>query len=423
MVIFMRRRALTASFVLCAVLAATAALAARAGASNDPLFEEQWSLTQIHAPDAWGTATGAGVTIGIIDTGVDTDHPDLAAKIDATADCVGGPCREGQGQDRHGHGTIVAGIAAAATGNGRGIAGVAPDARLVVARAVDDEGRGAVEDINTAIRWVVDRGAKVVNLSLGDPNFFLVSVLGTPLRPGIEYAWSRGAVPVLASGNEDVGALGLGSANYGTLNALIVGATTRSGATASYSSPIGNAKWGLAAPGGSGDGPGQDILSTFAGGRYAYVAGTSMAVPHASAAVALLMSRGFSAPGAVQRLLSSADKSVPCGPGCQGLLNVAAAVGGSEAPATVAAPPTTAAPALGAAAVTTTTAPPPAGPGDAPPVLAAPAPVGSRLPRALEYSEDARSKGPAVALATSLVLGVGLASGASWARLRAGGRW
>src|SRR5262249_20160190 len=159
----------------------------------------------------------------------------------------------------HGHGTLVAGIAAAATGNGRGVAGVAPDARLVIAKAVDENGRGSVDDIAAGIRWSVDHGAKVVNLSLGDPNFLFTSLAGSPLRPGIEYAWSHGAVPVLASGNENVGLLELGSSNYGNVDALVVGATDRSGAVAAYSSAIGNAKWGLVAPGGSGNGPGEDV--------------------------------------------------------------------------------------------------------------------------------------------------------------------
>ncbi len=428
----MSRRALKGCFTLWVAMVAAVALGGPAGATNDPLFEEQWSLAQIKAPDAWGTATGGGVTIGVIDTGVEVDHPDLRSKIDATADCVGGSCREGGGgNDPHGHGTLVAGIAAAATGNGRGIAGVAPDARLVVARAVDDEGNGSAADINNAIRWVVDKGARVVNLSLGDPNFLVVSVLGTPLRPAIDYAWSRGAVTVLASGNENLGVLDIGSSNYGAVDALIVGATTRSGATASYSSPIGNAKWGLAAPGGSGGGAGQDILSTFVDGGYAYVAGTSMAVPHVSGALAVLLSRGLSTPAAVQRLLSSADKSVKCGPGCQGQLDVAAAVGGTGAASPTAAPPPSAAPRSRPAAVSTTTTEAPAptapspGPGDdLPPELATPSlRAGRPLARTLEYSEDGPSRAPAVAAAVSLALGVGLAAGASWARLRAGGRW
>jgi subtilisin family serine protease len=366
--------------VLAAVLAlALLALApAPARATNDPFFGEQWPLAQIGAPAAWPASTGAGVAIGIVDTGVDFDHPDLRSKIDAVADCVGGPCREGAGRDGHGHGTLVAGIAAAATNNGRGMAGVAPDARLLVAKAVDDQGRGSVEDINNAIRWVVDKGAKVVNLSLGDPNFLVVSLLGTPLRPGIEYAWSRGAIPVLASGNENLGLLDIGSSNYGGLNAVVVGATDRSGAVAPYSSPIGTAKWGVAAPGGSGGGPGQDVLSTFTGGRYAWTAGTSMATPHVSGALALLIARGYTGATAVQRLLATLDGSVRCGSGCQGRINVAAAVGGAgpgAAPAPTAPPPPPPPPATAAPVVPGTPAPT-----TEPPAVTVPPPPDTTLP-------------------------------------------
>ena len=316
------------------------AAASPAGASNDKYFDQQWNLTQIGAPAAWQQSTGKGVVIGVVDTGVDAGHPDLAGKIDAMADCVGGTCKEGTARDGEGHGTAVAGIAAARTDNGDGIAGVAPDAHLVVARALGDRGTGDTEDINKAIAWVVDHGARVVNLSLGDPELAIVSRLGTPLRPGIEYAWSRGAVPVLAAGNYD-GLSGSGSANYGDLDAVVVGATAKGGTVAGYSTSLGNAKWGLVAPGGSGDGPGADVISPMPGGRYAWVAGTSMATPHVAGALALLLAQGLDPSAAVKRLLATLDHT-SCGSGCQGRLNVAAAVA-PPAPSAAVAPAATAA--------------------------------------------------------------------------------
>ncbi len=178
---------------------------------------------------------------------------------------AGDPAKcSGSAQDDQGHGTHVAGIIAANKDNGLGIAGVAPDAQLVVAKALSAAGAGTEEDINAGIKWVVDHGAKVVNLSLGDPNFVFTSLLGTGMREGIEYAWSKGAVPVVASGNSNLLGLGLGSSNYGDLNAIIVGATGPNDEVAEYSSPIGSAKWGILAPGGAGDGnPDHDIYSTF----------------------------------------------------------------------------------------------------------------------------------------------------------------
>ena len=334
---------------MAAALAAAALLAttaAGAGASDDRYFAQQWNLAQIGAPDAWSVSTGAGVVIGIVDSGIDPSHPDLAGKIDAFADCLGGACREGPGRDSDGHGTAVAGIAAAKTGNGAGIAGVAPDARLVVARVLGPDGTGVTEDINRAIQWVVDKGARIVNLSLGEPDLVIVSRLGTPLRPGIEYAWTRGAIPVLASGNyEDLN--GSGSANYGDLHALVVGATDKTGKVPGYSTSLGNATWGLVAPGGNGDGPGADVISPVPGSRYEWVAGTSMAAPHVSGALALLLAQGLGPSAAVERLLGSLDRSVTCGPGCRGRLDLKPAVTAS-APA-----PTTVAPAGGSAASAT----------------------------------------------------------------------
>lgn len=329
---------MAAALAACAMLAIAAS---GAGASDDRFFAQQWNLAQIGAPDAWPVSTGAGVVIGIVDSGIDPSHPDLAGKIDAFADCLGGQCREGAARDSDGHGTAVAGIAAAKTGNGAGIAGVAPDARLVVARVLGPDGSGVTEDINRAIQWVVDKGARVVNLSLGEPDLVIVSRLGTPLRPGVEYAWTRGAIPVLASGNyEDLS--GSGSANYGDLHAIVVGATDKSGKVAGYSTSLGNAMWGLVAPGGNGDGPGADVISPIPGSRYEWVAGTSMAAPHVSGALALLLAQGLSPSAAVDRLLGSLDHSVNCGLGCRGRLDVKAAVS--------AAPPTTVAPSGAAAA-------------------------------------------------------------------------
>jgi subtilisin family serine protease len=425
--------------VAVSVLAVAVPFAGSASASNDTYFARQWALDQIHASQAWSKSTGGGITIGIVDTGVDLGHPDLAGKILSTADCVGHPCTAGGGQDTHGHGTIVSGIAAAVTNNGRGVAGVAPDARLVVAKVLNSSGEGRVDDINNGIRWVVDNGAKVVNLSLGDPNFLVSSVVGTPLRSGIEYAWSKGAVPVLASGNYATGVGDLGTENYGNLDAIVVGATDRSGGVPSYSSAPGNAKWGVVAPGGSGTGGADNnVISTFplstGGSGYASAAGTSMAAPHVSGAVALLLAQGLSPVAAVNRLLATVDKSSPCGRGCQGRLNVAAAVGADATPATTA---TTAAPdtvprttvpkattttgpkvTAPAPSTTSSTEPPRSVQGADPSQVALPVPLAGS--RGLSSSSPA-SRNPLVpAAAASLVVVVGASvGGVGLRRLRA----
>jgi thermitase len=308
-----------------------------AGASNDPGFAKQWNLEKIGAPAAWARTTGAHVRVGIVDAGVDLGHEDLAGKIVANTSCLNSKgdahnCT-GSGQDDVGHGTHVAGIIAAIKDNGIGVAGVAPDAELVVAKVADSGGGIAIEDANAGIHWVVDHGAKVVNLSLGDLLFVRTAAFGTKLSEGIEYAWQKGAVPVIASGNSDLFGAGIGSQDYGNLDALVVGATGPDDLVTDYSSPTGNAKWALVAPGGASDGEEtHKIWSTYwekdKQNQYGYLAGTSMAAPHVTGAVALLLAQGLSPEAAVQRLLDTADGKVSCGSGsptCKGRLDVARA--------------------------------------------------------------------------------------------------
>ena len=176
----------------------------------------------------------------------------------------------------------MSGVAAAVTSNGKGVAGVAPDARLAVAKVLDAGGEGRVEDVNHGIRWVVDHGARVVNLSLGDPNFLLQRP-GHAAASGIEYAWSKGAVPVLASGN------------YGTGRAWAA-RTTATSTPWWWAPPTAPERRRLFQPDrqrqvGHGrprrrgrPGPDNNVISTSGRRqRYASSAGTSMAAPHVSA--------------------------------------------------------------------------------------------------------------------------------------------
>jgi thermitase len=308
-----------------------------AGASNDPDYSKQWNMEKIGAENAWGRTTGAKIRVGIVDSGIDLEHEDLAGRVVAATSCLksqGEPAKcQGSVQDDVGHGTHVAGIIAANRDNGIGVAGVAPDAELVVAKVADSGGGISIEDANAGIRWVVDQGAKVVNLSLGDLLFVRTATFGTRLSEGIEYAWSKGAVPVIASGNSDLFGAGIGSQDYGDLDALVVGATGPDDLVATYSSPTGNAKWAIVAPGGASDGDEtHKIWSTYwerdKQNQYGYLAGTSMAAPHVTGAVALLLAQGMSPHQAVQRLLDTADPTVACGAGsptCRGRLDVARA--------------------------------------------------------------------------------------------------
>lgn len=297
------------------------ALPASAGAEpNDPGLAQQWALPTIGAFEAWERGTGDGMTVAVVDSGVDLDHPDLAGKIDRHVSCLGSggdPANcEGSGRDDHGHGTQVAGVAAAVTGNGRGIAAVAPDARLMAVRVLekDDEGgaQGSVGDVRAGIRWAVDHGADVVNLSLGG-DVIISGLLGSSLTSAVEYAWDHGVVTVAAAGNTGDDQSLFGS-EYSDVPVVVVTATDRGDDQASYASDVEDARWAMAAPGGE---PDDGILTTWwddeHGSDYAWVAGTSMAAPHVAGAAAVLRALGLSPRETVDRLLETATDIGPTG--------------------------------------------------------------------------------------------------------------
>lgn len=334
--------------VLAAVsLGALVGAAGATPATNDPYLPEQWALTRIGAPAAWGRSTGAGVRIGVIDTGVDLQHEDLAAKVVASTSCVGAndiaDACTGSAQDDQGHGTHVAGIAAAVTGNAKGIAAVAPDAQLVAVKALSASGSGALNDVNAGIEWAVNHGARVVNLSLEADGSQVTLAAGQSLREGVEYAWAHKAIPVIAAGNSTPSLFG--AAGYGDVDAVVVGATGRNDEVAWYSSPLAKAKWGLVAPGGDARAPdgrascagalaADCIVSTgwFPGrsNQYADDEGTSMAAPQVAGVLALLLAQGLTPEAAIARMLGTTVK-VACGDGCHGRVDAAAAVGASSA--------------------------------------------------------------------------------------------
>ncbi|SDZ17837.1 Subtilase family protein [Micromonospora pattaloongensis] len=201
-----------ATTVAAAALTLTAAPAW--AASDDPLYGKQWGLQQLHAEQAWRTSTGAGVIIAVVDTGVDLGHPDFAGKLVPGAtfvDCGSASCGNGDWRGPDGvadpedtHGSHVAGIAAAATGNGVGIAGVAPDARIMPIKVLE-QGAGSFADIAAGIRYAADHGAQVVNLSLGGlPGTQALTLTGlvSDVTDAIAYASGKGVAVIAAAGNE-----------------------------------------------------------------------------------------------------------------------------------------------------------------------------------------------------------------------------
>src|SRR5436190_6126028 len=217
------------------------------GTADDPVFEQglQWGLERIGAPGAWAKGTGEGITIAVVDSGADLGHEDLAPQLAGNVSCIGSSGNasscHGSGQDDNGHGTHVAGIALAATDNGRGVAGVAPDARLLAVRVLANTcsggtctASGTADDVAAGIRWAADHGADVINLSLGGGT--LQGALGCAFCDAVEYAWSKGSIAVVAAGNDSVLPAG-----FSDEHAVIVTATTRADTRASYS----NASSGL----------------------------------------------------------------------------------------------------------------------------------------------------------------------------------
>jgi subtilisin family serine protease len=280
--------------------------AATSASPNDPLLGRQWGLEQIKAPGAWARgALGAGATIAIVDTGVDLNHPDLRGKLLPGVDLVSDePCSPGA-QDLNGHGTHVAGIAAAATNNGIGIAGTAPEAKILPVRVLDATGSGTAADIAAGIEWSADHGAQVINLSLGN-DVPLVDLTG--LGSAVDYAWSHGAVIVAAAGNSTAPFCDFPAA---PAHAICVAATDSNGLPSSYSNFPLRFDGGVAvrAPGGDGSGscdPTADIWSTYWPGAsgadaeacpptgYEPLAGTSMATPFVSGVAAMLRGAGLS---------------------------------------------------------------------------------------------------------------------------------
>lgn len=241
---------------------------------NDPDFGKQWGMTKIESPQAWDLTHGVPkVNIAILDTGIDKDHPDLASKVEEWVNFTS----SGTLDDLYGHGTHVAGIAAAKTDNELGVAGLGWDSQLLSVKVLNDQGAGYLSWVADGIIWAVDNGAKVINLSLGG------SRGSSTLERAVKYAWKKGVVLACAVGNS-----GSQSRTYPAYykDCIATAATDSDDKKPSWSS---YGSWVDVAA------PGDKIYSTFPNHsskmgvkNYGYGSGTSMATPHVAGLAGLL---------------------------------------------------------------------------------------------------------------------------------------
>lgn len=263
---------------------------------NDPYFSSSgswgqaygdlWGLHKINASSAWDKSTGAGVLVAVVDTGVDYNHPDIAANVVPGRDFVGAstgnPQQADDPMDHFGHGTHVAGTIAAVGNNDSGVIGVAWQAKVMPVRALDDNGQGLDSTLAAAVKYAADNGADVINASWGG------SGSSQTIADAVSYAYSMGVVFVASAGNDSDNADNFYPAAY--WNVITVAASDPDDQLASFSN------WGskidVAAPG-------VDILSLRAAGTsmgtpfydgYTRANGTSMAAPHVSGLAALILS-------------------------------------------------------------------------------------------------------------------------------------
>lgn len=326
---FSNRRVTALSGLIAAALAfGLTSAGAQTTAPNDPLFVDQWGLTKIQAPEAWSLADGAGITIAIVDSGVDLGHPDFACGKLAVhpGSNIGSRKSPNTPQDTEGHGTHVAGIAGACTNNGVGVAGVAPGSTIMPVAVFSEANLDkAMAD---GVRFATDHGAHVINLSIGDipPFSHGAATLFPQTEAAMQYARDAGVVIAAAAGNFDQPTCEYPSFSR---NVICVVSTDRNDMRAYYSDFPVNAdpetlptlEPVVAAPGGQGTFCEEGIVSTYLrslesvcySSGYESLDGTSMSSPHVAGVAALVYDRlggvrsSANADLVVQTILDSAD--------------------------------------------------------------------------------------------------------------------
>ena len=326
---FSYRRLVPLSALVVAALAfGLTGVGAQTTTPNDPLFADQWGLQKIQAPQAWSLADGSGITIAIVDSGVDLSHEDFACGKLAVhpGSNIGSKRSPNTPQDKEGHGTHVAGIAGACTNNGVGVAGVAPGSTIMPVAVFEESDLDKA--MASGIRFATDRGAHVINLSIGDipPFSHMGAFLFPQTEEAMQYARDAGVVIAAAAGN-----FAQPTCEYPSFsrNVICAVATDRNDVRSFYSDFPVNAdpqtlptmEPVVAAPGGQGTFCDEGIVSTYLRSLesvcystgYDSLDGTSMASPHVAGVAALVYDKLGGARSAanadlvVQAILDSAD--------------------------------------------------------------------------------------------------------------------
>jgi len=251
-----------------------------------------WGVNRIDADLAWATSTGAGVKVAILDTGIDIDHPDLAANIKGGVNTIN-PLKSFN--DDNGHGTHVAGIVAAAD-NEIGAVGVAPQAHLYGVKVLNRQGWGWLSDIIEGLQWSIDNGMQVVNMSFGS------SSDNQSFHDAITAAYNAGITLVAAAGNsgpED------NTVIYPAKYSEVI-------AVSATDSTDGQPYWSSRGPEVDLAAPGASIYSTYKGDTYATLSGTSMAAPHVTGTAALVLGKNSAlTPAQVTDILKATAEWLP----------------------------------------------------------------------------------------------------------------
>lgn len=238
---------------------------------NDTFYQNyQWNLPAVGTEAGWNFSRGSeDIKIAVVDTGVDLNHPDLSNRLIEGYNVLE---KNNKPLDDNGHGTHVAGIIAAVTNNAEGVAGITWYNPIMPVKVMNSEGFGGSFDVAEGIRWAVDNGADVINLSLGNYQPSLV------MEEAINYALKKDVVVISAAGNDNTSQPSFPAAQPGVISVAAVDWEGRRAEFSNFGDHI-----DIAAPG-------VHIASTFMDGQYASLSGTSMAAPHVTALAGLIRS-------------------------------------------------------------------------------------------------------------------------------------